>query len=178
MRRARPACVNPSRRRTARSLVVIGWDGWQRSRADCLPAESAVVRVHELLGGGARGQSSGSTKHGQHGEVRRESSCSDGGPQRADVDVEFLGQLVERQPLVLSLMMGDRVAGTLQHRNGHHASSAIPWPEGLERHRQQRGELALSQADPSTQLAQLVHCCAHDAIRGGDRKATTGLDAR
>jgi hypothetical protein len=89
--------------------------------------------------------------------VRVESAGPDCGLQRADVDVEFLGQLVKRQSLVLSLVMGDRFAGTLQHRNGYNSSTAVPWPEGLERNRQERGELALSQTDRSTQLAKLVH---------------------
>jgi hypothetical protein len=101
-----------------------------------LPAESAVVRGHEFLGGGARGQSPRSAKHRLHGEVRRESAGPDGGLQRADVDVKLLGQLVKRQSLVLSLVMGDRFAGTLEHRNRDNSSPAIPWPEGFERNRQ------------------------------------------
>ena len=32
------------------------------------------------------------------------------------MDVEFLGKLIERQSLVLSRMVGDHVARTLQHR--------------------------------------------------------------
>ena len=92
--------------------------------------------------------------------MRSESAGPDGSLQRTDMNVEFLGQLAERQPLVLSLVMGDRFAGTLQYRDGDHASPAIPWPEGLERNRQDRGELALSQPDRSTQLAKLVHCCS------------------
>jgi hypothetical protein len=85
--------------------------------------------------------------------VRVDSAGPDGGLQRADVDVEFLGQLVKWQLFVPSLVIGDRVAGTLQHCDGDDASPAIPRTEGLERNRQERGELALSQTGRSTQLA-------------------------
>jgi hypothetical protein len=110
--------------------------------------------------------------------MRSESAGPDDGLQRADVDVEFLRRLVEWQLLVLSLVIGDRVAGALQHCDGDDASPSIPWPEGLERNRQERGELALSRTDRSTQFAKLVHRCPHDAIRRGGRKATSGLHGR
>ena len=86
-----------------------------------------------------------------------ESARPDGRLQRTNVDVEFIGQLVQQQPLVLSPVVGYRFAGTLQHRAGNYSSAAIPWPVGLERNRQERGELALSQTDRSTQVAKLVH---------------------
>jgi hypothetical protein len=89
--------------------------------------------------------------------VRRESAGPDGGLQRADVDVKLLGQLVKRQSLVLSLVMGDRFAGTLEHRDRDNSSPAIPWPEGFERNRQQCGEFPLSEVGRSTQLAKRVH---------------------
>jgi hypothetical protein len=110
--------------------------------------------------------------------VRVESTGPDRGLQRSHVDVEFLGQLIERQPLVLSLVAGDRFTGTSQHWDGDHTSPAVPWPERLERNRQQRGELALSQTGRSTQLTQFVHRCAHDAIHRGCRKATSGIHGR
>jgi hypothetical protein len=65
--------------------------------------------------------------------VRVESAGPDGGLQRSHVDVKFLGQLVERQPFVLSLVMGDGFARTLYHREGRDSSPAVPGPEGLER---------------------------------------------
>jgi hypothetical protein len=43
--------------------------------------------------------------------VRVESASPDGGLQRSHVDVEFLSQLAQRQPFVLSLVMGDLLAG-------------------------------------------------------------------
>jgi hypothetical protein len=64
--------------------------------------------------------------------MRVESARLDGRLQRTDVDVEFLGQLVQQQPLVLSPVVGDHFAGTLQHRAGDNSSPAIPWPEGFE----------------------------------------------
>jgi hypothetical protein len=51
------------------------------------------------------------------------------------VNVKLFGQLVERQPLVLSLVMSDHFAGTPQHRSGDRASPAIQWPIGLKRSR-------------------------------------------
>jgi hypothetical protein len=55
-------------------------------------------------------------------------------------------------------------------------------PEMLEnlaiRHAQERGELALSQTDRSTQLAKLIHRWAHDAMGCDCRKATSGLHDR
>ncbi len=85
--------------------------------------------------------------------MRVEPAGPDGGLQCTDMNVEFLGQLAERQPFVLPLMMGDRFARALQHRDGDSASPTIQWPVGFERNRQQRSELALPQTDRSTQLA-------------------------
>jgi hypothetical protein len=51
---------------------------------------------------------------------------------------------------VLALMMIAGVAGALQHRDGNDASPAVPRTVGLERNRQERGKLALSQTDGST----------------------------
>jgi hypothetical protein len=76
-------------------LIVVGRNRRQRRRTRPLPAESPVVRDHELLGGCAGGQSSGPAKHGLHGKVRFESAGPDGSLQRADMNAEFLGQLNE-----------------------------------------------------------------------------------
>jgi hypothetical protein len=76
---------------------------------------------------------------------------------------------------VLSLVMNDRFSGTLPYACGDDSSPAIPGPIGLEGNRQERGELALSQADRAPQLAQLVHRGAYDAIECGRSKATSGL---
>lgn len=83
--------------------VVVVRDRRPGSRTDLLPGEAAVVQSHESLGGRGRGQTPRMAKHGLHREVRVESAGPDGGLQRADVDVELLGQLVERQSLLLSL---------------------------------------------------------------------------
>ncbi len=138
-------------------LIVVGRNGRQGRRIRLLSAESAVVRGHELLRRGAGGQSSRPAKHGLHREVGLESSCSDGGLQRADVNAEFLSQLAERQQFMLSLVVCDHVAGTPQHCDRDGSSPAIPWAKGLERHRQERSELCLSQTDRSAQIANLVH---------------------
>ena len=86
-------------------LVVVVRDRRQGSWTDLLPGEAAVVESHESLGGRARGQTPRPARHGLDGEVRVEPAGADGGLQRADVDVEFLGQLIERQPFVLSQVM-------------------------------------------------------------------------
>ena len=91
------------------------------------------------------------------------------------VHVKFLGELIKWQELVLSLVMNDRFSGMLQYDCGDDSSPAIPWSVGLEGNRQERRELALSQADRAMQLAQLVHRGAHDAISCGRSKATSGL---
>jgi len=78
-------------------LIVVGRNRREGRRTRLLSAESAVMRDHELLRRGARGQSSRPAKHGLHGEVRLESSCSHGGLQCAHVDVEFVGKLIEWQ---------------------------------------------------------------------------------
>jgi hypothetical protein len=97
-------------------LIVVVRDRWEWSRTDLLPAESPVMRGHELLGGRARGQSPGPTKHGLHGEVRRESAGPDGSLQRADVDVQLFGELIERQQIVLPPVVSDGCTGMLEHR--------------------------------------------------------------
>jgi hypothetical protein len=86
-----------------------------------------------------------------------ESAGSDGGLQRSDVDMEFVGQLVERQQLGLSLVMRDRCSGALQHWSGNLSSPTVPGAEGLESDEQQRGELSLSQTGRAPQSAKLVH---------------------
>lgn len=126
-------------------LVVVVRDRRQGRRTWLLPAKPTVMSGHEPLGGRARHHSPRSAEHGLHGEVRVESAGPDGRLQRANVDVEFLGQLVERQPFVLSLVMDNRLAGTLEHRDGDCASTAIQWPVGLKRNRQ-RGDWAEASA--------------------------------
>ena len=143
-------CESEPTAKNPQSLVVVVRDRRQRSRADRLPAEPPVVPGHELLRGGSRSQSPGPTEHGFHGEVCRESARPYGGPQCADVNEEFLGQLVKRQSLFLSLVLNDRIAGTLQDRAGDHSSPAIPWTERLERNREECGKLALAQTDRTT----------------------------
>jgi hypothetical protein len=79
---------------------------------------------------------------------------------------------------VLSLVMNDRCAGTLQYGDGNDASAAIEWSVGLGGNGQERGELPLSQTNRPTQLAELSHHCGDDAMRCGCRKATSGLHDR
>ena len=96
--------------------------------------------------------------------MRVESARASGRVECPQVHVKFPGEPIEWQELVLSLVMNDCFSGTLQYGCGDDSSPAIPWPVGLEGNRQERGELALSQADRAPQLAQLVHRGAHDAI--------------
>ena len=97
MRESEPATKGPEQ------VVVVGRNRRQGSRTRLLSAESAVVRGHELLGGGARGQSPRLANHGVDREVRVESAGPDGGLQGAEMYVEFLGQLGEGQQVGLSL---------------------------------------------------------------------------
>ena len=71
---------------------------------------------HEPFASCACGEPDGPTKGRPHGEVRLQSSGPNCGLQGPDMDVEFLGKLIERQSLVLSRMVGDHVARPLQHR--------------------------------------------------------------
>ena len=158
--------------------VVVPRNNWERRGTDDLPGKAPVVHGHEPFGGSACGQSPRPAEHGLHGEVCRESPGPNGRLQCADVDVEFPRELVERQQFVLPLVMSDCFASALQRRDGDSSSSAVPWPEGLERHPQERGKLALSETDRSTQFAKLVHPSAHDAIGRACRKATSGLHDR
>jgi hypothetical protein len=66
------------------------------------------------------------------------------------VNVELLGQLVERQQLALPLVMSDRCNRSMKHRRRNLASSTVPRSKGLERYRQQGCELSLSQTGRST----------------------------
>jgi hypothetical protein len=93
------------------------------------------MRGDEPFAGRPRGESDGSTEHRLHQEVCVESAGSDGGLQRSDVDMEFVGQLVERQQLGLSLVMPDRCSGALQHWSGNLSSPAVPRAEGLQSYR-------------------------------------------
>ena len=158
MRQAHPS---PQR---SQVLIVIVRNDRKRRRAHFLPAEAPIVPRDELVPGGSRGVANGASEGGPHAEMRVESAGAGGRVERPQVHVKFPGELIKWQELVLSLVMNDRFSGTLQDDCGNDSSSAIPWPVGLERNRQERGELALSQTDRSTQLAQLVHRCAHDAI--------------
>ena len=137
--------------------VVVVRDRWQGRRAGLLPAEPAVVRGHELLGGGAGGQTPGPTKHGLHGEVGRKSSRSDGGLQCADVDVEFLGQPAERQQLRLVRMMFNRRPSPQEHGDRHRAQPAVPHAKRVHGDVEQPGTVALREIRVPTQLAKLVH---------------------
>jgi hypothetical protein len=79
------------------------------------------MRGDEPLAGRPRGESDGPTEHRLHREVCVESAGSNGGLQRSDVDMEFVGQLVERQQLGLSRVMRDHRSSPLQHRRRHGA---------------------------------------------------------
>ena len=91
------------------------------------------------------------------------------------VHVKFVGEPIKWQELVLLLVMNDRFSGTLQHDCREGPSPAIPWSVSFEGNRQERGELALSEADRATQVAQLIPHGAHDAIECGRSTATSGL---
>ena len=62
-----------------------------------------------------------------------ESTGARGRLERPKVHVQFLGELIEWQEFVLSLVMNDRFSGTLQYGCGNDSSTAIPWSVGLER---------------------------------------------
>ena len=138
-------------------LVVVVRNCRQGSRTDRLPAEPAVVRGHELRGSGACGQTPGPTKHGLHGELRRESACADGGLQCAHVHVKFLGQSAERQQLRLLRVMFNRLPSSQEHVRRHRAQPAVPHAKGVQRHVEESGEVALGQIGLAAQLAKLVH---------------------
>jgi hypothetical protein len=95
-----------------------------------------------------------------------------------EMDVQLVGELIEWQKLVLSLVVSDRCSGTLQYGDGNNSSAAIEWSVGLDGNRQERGELPLPQTNRPTQLAELIHHCGDDAMRCRCRKATSGLHDR
>ena len=66
----------------------------------------------------------------------------------------------------------------MKHRHWDRASPTVPRPKRLEWDGQQGGQLPLPEIGRSTKLAKRVHRCAQDAIRGGGRKATSGLHGR
>jgi hypothetical protein len=86
-----------------------------------------------------------------------ESSGPDCSLQRTDMDVEFVGKLIERQWLVLSRIFGDRIAGTLQHRRRNGSAPAVPSTERLQRDRQECGERTLFETKAAAQIANLRH---------------------
>jgi hypothetical protein len=49
------------------------------------------------------------------------------------VHVQFLGELIEWQEFVPSLVMNDRFSGALQYGCGSDSPTAIPWPVSFER---------------------------------------------
>jgi hypothetical protein len=73
------------------------------------------------------------------------------------MDVEFFGKPTERQRLVLSRMIGDDVAGTLEHRRWDGSTPAVPRAESLEWDRHERSERSLSETDRAAQIANLRH---------------------
>ena len=129
-----------------------------------LPAEAPIVPRDELVPGGSRGVANEASEGGPHAEMRVESAGARGRVECPQVHVKFFGELMKWQELVLSLVMNHRFSGTLQYGCGDDSSPAIPRPVSFEGNRQERGELALSQADRATQVAQLVHRRADDAI--------------
>jgi hypothetical protein len=150
-------CESEPTTKSPQLLVVVVRDRDQRSRTNLLPAESAVVPGHELLSSEARGQSSGPTKHGLHGEVRVEPASSDGRLQRAKVNVQFFGQLAERQQLRLLRMMFNRRPSPQEHWDRHRPQPAVPHPERIHGYVEQLGKVTLREIRVATQLAKLVH---------------------
>ena len=158
--------------------IVVGRHHRQGRRTRRLSGESPVMRGHEPFARGECGEPERSTKDRLHREVCLESSRPDCSLQCPDMDVKFLGKLVERQRVVLSCMMSDDVAGTPQHWCRDGSTAAVPRAESFEWDRQERGERSLSETNGAAQLANLVHGCAHDAIRRGRRQATSGIHGR
>jgi hypothetical protein len=116
-------------------LIVIVGNGRKRKGTHLLAAKAPIVPGDELFPSGSRGEADRASEGRPHAEMRLESPRSGGGLQRPDVHAEFLGKLVERQQLGLSLVVRDGFAGTLQHGAGNDASPAVPRAEGLERDR-------------------------------------------
>jgi hypothetical protein len=148
--------AHPSPQRSY-ALIIIVRNGRQGKRAHLLPAEAPIVLRDELVSGGSRGVANWASEGRPHAEMRVEPAGARGRLECPHVHVQFPGELIKWQELVLSLVMNDRFSGTLEYSCGNDSSAAIPWPVGLERNRQERGERALSQTDRSTQLSELVH---------------------
>ena len=88
-------------------------------------------------------------------EVRVESAGVDGDLQRADV--EFLGQLAERQQLRLLRVMFDRRPGRRSMGGRHGAQAAVPHAKRVQGHVEPPSKVALGEIRVATQLAKPVH---------------------
>jgi hypothetical protein len=139
-------------------LGVVLRYGRQGGRTDLLPAEAAVVRRHELRGGGPRGQSPWSTKYGLDGELRSQSAGSDGRLQCPDVHVKLLGQFAESQQLGLMHVMFDRSPSPEENPRRHSPQSAVPHSKRVQGHGEEFGKVVLREIGGTTQFAQFIHC--------------------
>jgi hypothetical protein len=97
------------------------------------------------------------TKDRSRAELNDQSAGSRRRLQRAHMDAEFSGQLVEGQQFGSSRVIGDRGPGALEDRRWERSPSAIPGTKRLQRHAQERSKLLLQKAHAVAQLAQTVH---------------------
>jgi hypothetical protein len=105
------------------------------------------VLSQEAFACGSRRATNRTPEGGAHTELRFESAGSRSRLQRADVNTEFLRQLLERQECGLALVMGRRRRRLSEHRRRRRTTFAVPRPERFERHRQQLRKFALAEID-------------------------------
>jgi hypothetical protein len=115
------------------------------------------MRGDKPFAGRPRGESDGPTEHRLHREVGIESAGSNGGLQRSDVDMEFVGQLSEGQQLGLSRVMRDHRSSPLQYRRRHGAEPAVPHAKRIDGDGHPRSTFVLREIGGTTQFAQIGH---------------------
>ena len=79
--------------------------------------------------------------------MRDESACACGSLQRANVDAQFIRQLIEREQFVLSLMMCHGIGRSMYDIRRCRTTATVPGSIGLEWYREQCCEFGLFQAD-------------------------------
>jgi hypothetical protein len=95
-----------------------------------LAAKAPVVGRDEALTGCPRGEPYRASKDRSDAEVRIQPTRASGRLQRSHMNLEFAGQLAERQQLALSLVMSDCGSGAVKHRDRKSSSPAVPRPPG------------------------------------------------
>ena len=97
--------------------------------------------------------------------------------ERAFMNAQFARELIKRERLCVSHMLGQAHRDSLDDATRDGSSAAIPHAKRIHGHTKELGALLLRHVGVATQLRE-ARSCVHDAIHPEIHKATSGIPGR